>query len=57
MTSLVLSVIAYLVAAFFIRRWLDDMGIPKSMTRSTVIFIAAALVSYGVSFAVDLVSS
>ncbi len=57
MTGLVLSAIAYFVAAFFIKRWLDDMGIPKSMTRSAVVFIAAALVSYGVSFAVDLVSS
>jgi hypothetical protein len=53
MLSLVLSAIAYFVAAFFIKRRLDDMAIPRSMTRSIVIFIAAALVSYGVAFAVD----
>ncbi len=55
MLSLVLSIIAFFVAAFFIKRWLDDMDIPKTMTRSIVIFVAAAAVSYGVAFVVDLV--
>ena len=55
MTSLVVSTIAYFIAAFFIKRWLDDMDIPKSMTRSLVIFVGAAVVSYGVAFVVDLV--
>jgi hypothetical protein len=55
MLSIGLSTIAFFVAAFFIKRWLDDMGIPKTMTRSIVIFIAAAAASYGVAFVVDLV--
>ena len=55
MTSLVISTIVYFVAAFFIKRWLDGMDIPKSMTRSLVIFVGAAVVSYGVAFLVDLV--
>lgn len=55
MTSLVISAIAYFVAAFFIKRWLDGMDIPKTMTRSIVIFVGAAVVSYGVAFVVDLV--
>ena len=54
MLSLVLSTIAFFIAAYFVKRWLDDMGIPKSMTRSIVIFVAAAVVSYAVAFAVDL---
>ena len=54
MLSLVLSTIAFIVASHFIRRWLDDTGIPKSMTRSIVTFIAAAAVSYGVAFLVEL---
>ena len=54
MTSLVLSTIVYFIAAFFIKRWLDDMDIPKSMTRSIIIFIAAAAVSYGAAFLIDL---
>ena len=55
MLSIVLSTIVFFVAAFFIKRWLDDMGIPKTMTRSIVVFVAAAVVSYGVAFVVDLV--
>jgi VIT1/CCC1 family predicted Fe2+/Mn2+ transporter len=55
MTSLVVSTIAYVIAAFFIKRWLDGMDIPKTMTRSLVIFVGAAVVSYGVAYVVDLV--
>lgn len=55
MLSLVLSTIAYVVAAFFIKRWLDGMDIPKTMLRSIVIFVGAAVVAYGVAFLVDLV--
>lgn len=55
MTSIVISTIAYFVAAFFIKRWLDGMDILKTMTRSLVIFVGAAVVSYGVAFVVDLV--
>ncbi len=54
MTSLVISTIAYVIAAFFIKRWLDGMDIPKSMTRSLVIFVGAAVVSYGVAYLIDL---
>ena len=57
MLSLLLSTIAFFVASFFIKRWLDDMGIPKTMTRSIVIFVVAAAVSYGVAFVVDLASA
>jgi hypothetical protein len=55
MASLVISTIAYVIAAFFIKRWLDGMDIPKSMTRSLVIFVGAAIVSYGVAYVIDLV--
>ena len=57
MLSLVLSTIAFFVASYFTKRWLDDTGIPKSMTRSIVIFVAAAAVSYGVAFVVDLLTA
>jgi VIT1/CCC1 family predicted Fe2+/Mn2+ transporter len=56
MLSIVVSTIAFFVVAFFIKRWLDGMGIPKTMTRNLVVFVAAALVSYGVAFVVDLLS-
>jgi len=55
MTSLAISTIVFFVAAFLVRRWLDGMDIPKGMTRSIVIFVAAAVVSYGVAYVVDLV--
>jgi len=55
MTSIVVSTIAYFVAAFFIKRYLVEMGIPKGMTRGMVVFIGAAVVSYGVAYLVDLV--
>ncbi len=57
MLSIALSTVAFFIAAYFIKRWLDDMDIPKSMTRSIVIFVAAAAVSYGVAFLVDWVIS
>lgn len=55
MTSIVVSTIAYFVAAFYIKRYLVDMGIPKGVTRGMVIFIGAAAISYGVAYLVDLV--
>jgi len=54
MLSLVLSTVAYFVAAFFIKRHLDGMGIPKTMTRGLVVFVLAAAVAYGVAFLIDL---
>jgi len=55
MVSIAVSTIAFFVAAFFVRRWLDGMRIPTTMTRSFVIFVAAAMVSYGAAFVIDLV--
>jgi hypothetical protein len=53
MLSLVLSTVAFFVASFFIKRYLVEMGIPKSMTRSLVIFCLAAAIAYGVAFIAD----
>jgi hypothetical protein len=53
MLSLVVSTIAYFVASYFIKRYLDDMQIPKGMARSTVIFCLALAVAYGTAFVVD----
>jgi hypothetical protein len=51
--SLVVSTIAFFVAAYFIKRYLEDSGIPKGMTRSISVFIAALAISYGVAWIVD----
>ena len=53
MLSLVLSTIVFFVASYFIKRYLDGIDIPKSMTRSLVIFCLALAVSYGVAVVVD----
>ncbi|MGH8600227.1 MAG: hypothetical protein ACRET1_06150 [Burkholderiales bacterium] len=48
MLSLALSTFAYIVAAWFIKRRLDDADIPKGFTRNVLIFSLALAVSYGV---------
>lgn len=53
MLSFLLSSIAFVVAGFFIRRYLDEIGVPRSMSRSLVVFVAAILIAYGVAFLVD----
>jgi hypothetical protein len=53
MLSLVLSTIAFFVASYFAKRYLDDTGFPRGPTRSISIFVAAAAVSYGVAYVVD----
>jgi hypothetical protein len=53
MLSIVLSTIAFFVASFYIKRYLEDMGIPKGMTRGVLIFSLALLVSYLVAVIAD----
>ena len=51
--GLIVSTIAYFAASHAIRRWLDNMDVPKGFTRSAVIFSAALIVCYAVAAAVD----
>jgi VIT1/CCC1 family predicted Fe2+/Mn2+ transporter len=53
MASIVLSTLAFFLASYFTKRYLDGIDIPKGFTRGTVIFCIAALVSYGVAALVD----
>ncbi|MBI2747763.1 MAG: hypothetical protein HYX43_00095 [Burkholderiales bacterium] len=53
MLSIVLSTVAFFAANFFIKRQLEDMGIPKGMTRALVVFTLAIAVAYGVAFLTD----
>lgn len=48
MLSIALSTFAYIVAAWFIKRQLDDMDVPKGFTRNVLIFSLALAVAYGV---------
>lgn len=53
MLSIVLSTIAFFAAGYFIRRYLDGIGIPKTMVRGMVVFVLALAAAYGVAFVVD----
>ena len=53
MLSLVLSTVAFLVARYYINRYLDGMDIPKGLARGLVVFCAAALIAYGIAMIVD----
>ena len=54
LVSLLISTIAFFVASFYIKRYLEKMDIPKGMVRNLSVFVLALAVSYGVGFAVDL---
>ena len=55
MRDIVVSTVAYFVAAFFIKRQFDDMDIPRGMTRSALVFALALGAAYAVQAAVDWV--
>ena len=54
--GLVASTIAFFVASYFIKRWMDENDIPKGMTRNLTIFTLAIAVAYGVGWLVDRVA-
>jgi hypothetical protein len=51
--SLLVSTLAFFVASYFIKRWMDDNDIPRGMTRSATIFVLALGVSYGIGWLVE----
>lgn len=53
MLSIVVSTIAFFVFGYFIKRWADDNDLPRGMTRSVSIFVAALTLSYAVAWLVD----
>ncbi len=57
MLSLVLSTVAFFIAGYCAKRYLDDMGMPNGTTRSLSIFCFAAAVSYLVAFIVDWIAT
>ena len=51
--GLVASTIAFFVASYFIKRWMDENDIPKGMTRNLTIFALSITLAYGVGWLVD----
>jgi len=56
MLSFTLSAIAYFIASYLLRRYLDEMGIPKGTTRALLIFACALGVAYGVAALVSRIA-
>lgn len=56
MVSLLFSVATFLVAGYFIKRYFDSSGLPKSKTLNLVIFVLALAVAYTVSLVVDWIA-
>lgn len=55
MSNLLISTIVFFIAAWYVRRYLDEQGIPAGMTRSILVFTLASLVSWGAGEAVDFI--
>lgn len=53
MWNLLISTIIFFIAAWYIRRYLNEQGVPKGMTRGLLVFVVASLVSWGAGDAVD----
>ncbi len=51
--DLILSTIAFFVAVHYLRRYLDEQGMPKGMTRNLFIFLLATVASTAVSAVVE----
>ena len=53
MSNLIISTLVFFVAAWYLRRLLNEQGIPHSMTRGLLVFVLASLVSWGSGELVD----
>ena len=51
--NIIISTIVFVIAAWYIRRWLDEHGLPKGMTRGMLVFVLAYLVSWASGGLVD----
>jgi hypothetical protein len=56
MLSLVFGTIAFFVASYLIRRYLNEIGIPRTLVRGLVVLVLALAAAYGVAFLVDRVA-
>ena len=56
MLSFVLSTIVFFVVTFLVRRYLDDMGVPRTLGRGIVVFVIALGAAYGLAALVDWIA-
>jgi hypothetical protein len=53
--NLIISTIAFFIAAWYINRYLDEHEIPKGMSRGILVFLFASIVSWGAGDGADWV--
>ncbi len=51
--NIAVSTIVFFIAAWYVRRYLDEQDIPAGMTRSILVFTLASLASWGAGESVD----
>jgi hypothetical protein len=56
MLSMAVSTVAFFVVRYYVNRYLDDIGVPKTFTRGLVAFCAALLVAYAIAYFVDWIA-
>lgn len=56
MPGIVLATIAFFIAGYYLKRYLEGMDIPKGPTRGVLIFSLALAISYLVAWGVDHLS-
>lgn len=55
MWNIIISTFVFIIAAWYIRRYLDEQGLPAGMTRGVLVFMLAYMVSWGAGELVDWV--
>jgi hypothetical protein len=55
--SFFVSTFAFFIGGYFIRRYLDNLGIERTFGRATIVFFLALSLAYGVAFVIDGVVS
>ena len=53
MWNLIISTLVFFIAVRYLHRYLEEEGLPKGMTRGTLVFPLASLVSWGSGEMVD----
>lgn len=53
MWNLIISTIAFVTAAWYLRRYLDEQGIPRGMMRSMLVLVLASVVSWAAGGVTD----
>ncbi|MDO9422741.1 MAG: hypothetical protein Q7T40_00920 [Methylobacter sp.] len=51
--NLIISTMVFFIAVRYLRRYLEEQGLLKGMTRGTLVFVLASLVSWGSGEMVD----